>query len=146
MNSMSCCRKRECMLSNLVHAMDRLLVIRLDNIGDVVMLGPALRSLRAARPLAHITLLASPAGNQVAPLLPWINKTIPWRASWQNISAHASTEPQKEWELANLLSAGHYDAAFIFTSFSQSPYPPAFACYMAGIPVRIGQSREFGGA
>jgi lipopolysaccharide heptosyltransferase II len=33
----------------------------------------------------------------------------------------------------------------IFTSFTQSPYPPAYVCYLAGIPVRAGHSKEFGG-
>src|SRR5690606_25025803 len=46
----------------------RLLVIRADNIGDVVMTGPALRAIRRALPEAKLTLLASPAGAQAAPL------------------------------------------------------------------------------
>ncbi|MGE5137930.1 MAG: glycosyltransferase family 9 protein, partial [Rudaea sp.] len=48
--------------------------------------------------------------------------------------------------LADDLRRRELDAAFIFTSFSQSPYPPAYACYLAGIPARIGQSKEFGGS
>ena len=40
----------------------RILVVRPDNIGDVVLLTPALRALRAAAPQARIELLASPAG------------------------------------------------------------------------------------
>ncbi|MHB9156185.1 MAG: glycosyltransferase family 9 protein, partial [Endomicrobiales bacterium] len=39
-----------------------------------------------------------------------------------------------------------FDAAVIFTSFPQSPHPPAYACFLAGIPLRIGQSKEFGGS
>src|SRR5947209_7663878 len=37
----------------------RVLAIRLDNVGDLVMLGPALRALRHNLPDAHVTLLAS---------------------------------------------------------------------------------------
>ena len=44
------------------------------------------------------------------------------------------------------IRAGRYDAAVILTSFSQSPWPPAYLCLMAGIPVRVGLSKEFGGA
>ena len=40
----------------------RILVVRPDNVGDVVLLTPALRALRAAAPHARIDLLASPAG------------------------------------------------------------------------------------
>ena len=38
-----------------------------------------------------------------------------------------------------------FDAAIIFTSFTQSPHPPAYVCYLAGVPLRIAQSKEFGG-
>lgn len=43
------------------------------------------------------------------------------------------------------LKQGGYDAVVIFTGITQSPYPLAYACYLAGIPLRLGQSREFGG-
>jgi ADP-heptose:LPS heptosyltransferase len=110
------------------------------------MLGPALRSMRAAMPQASITLLASPAGTQAAPLLPWVDEVITWRASWQDIGPAAVPDPHREAELIERLQGGRFDAAFVFTSFSQSPHPPAYACLMAGIPIRIGQSKEFGGA
>lgn len=122
-----------------------ILAIRLDNIGDVVMTSPALRELRRAYPNARITLLASPAGSQMVPLLPWVNHTITWRATWQDIAKTSLPDPQKEQALVELLKKECFDAAFIFTSFSQSPYPPAYACYLAGVPLRVGQSREFGG-
>jgi ADP-heptose:LPS heptosyltransferase len=123
----------------------RILAIRLDNIGDIVMLSPALRALRSAYPVAHITLMASPAGSQVAPLLPWVDDVIVWRAVWQEIGKDLPVEPEKEYALVALLEKHQFDAAFIFTSFSQSPYPPAYASYLAGIPIRVGQSEAFGG-
>jgi lipopolysaccharide heptosyltransferase II len=126
---------------NLQH----ILAIRLDNIGDVIMLGPALRSLRAALPQAHISLLASPAGSQAAALLPWIDQVITWRAVWQELSSSSEFGAEHERQLLDILHKGQYDAAFIFTSFSQSPFPPAYACYLAEIPIRIGHSKEFGG-
>jgi lipopolysaccharide heptosyltransferase II len=123
----------------------RVLAIRLDNIGDVIMLGPALRALRRSLPEAHITLMASPAGSQAAPLLPWINEVVTWRAVWQELSSSSQFEPQRELELVENLRRGDYHVAFIFTSFSQSPFPPAYACFLAGIPIRVGHSKEFGG-
>lgn len=124
----------------------RILAVRLDNIGDVVMLGPALRAVKAAMPDTHVTLMASPAGTQVAPLLPWVNDVFTYRAVWQDASWAFPLDPEREQDLTRMLHAGAYDAALIFTSFSQSPYPPAYACYLAGIPLRIGQSKEFGGS
>jgi ADP-heptose:LPS heptosyltransferase len=127
------------------HALSRILAIRLDNIGDVVMLGPALRALRQAYPAARITLMASPAGSQAAPLLPWVDDVITWRAVWQDIGKDVVVDVEKERELVALLDRRRFDAALIFTSFSQSPYPPAYACYLAAISIRAGQSNEFGG-
>jgi ADP-heptose:LPS heptosyltransferase len=123
---------------------DRLLVIRLDNIGDMVMMTPALRALRAASPRARVTLMASPAGALVAPMLPWIDDLVVHRALWQELSP-APPDPDSQYELARTLRTAGHDASLIFTSFSQSPYPPAYACYLAGVPVRAGLSREFGG-
>jgi len=132
-------------LSPLEGDFDRILAVRLDNIGDLVMLGPALRALRAAYPQAEITLMTSPAGSQVAPLLPWIDDVIVWRAVWQDVSADLTMDPAREISLAMQLRQCQFEAAFIFTSFTQSPYPPAYACYLAGIPIRVGHSKEFGG-
>jgi ADP-heptose:LPS heptosyltransferase len=124
----------------------RILAIRLDNVGDVVMLGPALRSIRAALPRASITLMCSPAGAQVTPLLPWIDDVLVHRAVWQDARADLGLDPDRELDLVRMLRAGAFDAALIFTSFSQSAYPPAYACYLAGIPIRAGHAEAFGGS
>lgn len=125
----------------------RVLVVRLDNIGDVVLLGPALRALRSAVPSADITLLVSPAGSQVAPMLPWVDRVIVHRAVWQDAgNAPLPLDPAREVQFIERLKKEAFDAAFIFTSFSQSPWPPACAAYLAGVPIRAGQSKDFGGS
>jgi ADP-heptose:LPS heptosyltransferase len=118
----------------------------LDNAGDVVMVGPALRALKAAWPAARLTLLASPAGGSAARLLPWVDDVMTWRASWQDASSALPLDPEREQALMCALRERAFDAAFIFTSFSQSVWPPAYACYIAGIPERVGQARDFGGS
>jgi ADP-heptose:LPS heptosyltransferase len=90
--------------------------------------------------------MASPAGSQAASLLPWIDEVITQRVVWQDASGNMPLDPQREFSLLEQIRSQRYDAAFIFTSFAQSPYPPAYLCYMAGIPIRIGQSKEFGGS
>lgn len=121
----------------------RLLVLRLDNIGDVVLTGPTLRALKEAAPAAHLTLLASPGGALAAPLLPWVDDVLIWRALWQDLG-RLPFDPARETQLVETLRAGRFDAAVILTSFSQSPHPAAFALALAGIPVRLGQAKERG--
>lgn len=122
----------------------RLLVARLDNAGDVVMCGPALRAIRRSLPECHITLWCSPGGSLAAPLLPEVDDALVSRVVWQDLG-HLPFDPERERDLVQTLADGGYDGAIIFTSFSQSPLPAAYACYLAGIPLRGGQSKEFGG-
>ncbi|WP_197066251.1 glycosyltransferase family 9 protein [Thermorudis peleae] len=124
----------------------RLLVVRLDNMGDVVLLSPALRALKAALPHVSITLLASPAGQHAAALLPWINDVIVWRAVWQDVGGSLPFDPWRERVLIANLAQQQFDAAIIFTSFSQTAHVPGYVCYLAGIPLRAGMVKEFGGS
>ncbi|NJO04124.1 MAG: glycosyltransferase family 9 protein [Chloroflexaceae bacterium] len=39
----------------------------------------------------------------------------------------------------------YFDIALILTGAGRSPYALAYLCYLAGIPVRVGLSAEFGG-
>ncbi|GLV56129.1 glycosyl transferase [Dictyobacter sp. S3.2.2.5] len=126
-------------------AAKNILAVRMDNMGDLLMLGPALRAIKENSPQARLTLLASPAGTTAATLLPWVDDTITWRAMWQDIGDSVPFEPEREQQLIQLLRERHFDAAFIFTSFSQDPHTPGYVCYLAGIPLRVGDSKEFGG-
>ncbi len=123
-----------------------ILVVRLDNTGDVLMLGPAVRAVKETSPAARITLLASPAGASAVPLLPWIDDVIIWRPIWQDVGGRMAFDPARERELIELLAERGFDAVLIFTSFSQAPHTPAYVCYLAGIPLRAGESNEFGGS
>ncbi len=118
-----------------------LLVMRLDNIGDVIMTSPALRALRQNLPDAQITLMTSPSGAATMTLLPWVDQVLPWRVLWQDLG-NLAFDPAREWQLVKELRARQFDAAIILTSFSQSPHPPGLICALAGIPLRLGESKE----
>jgi ADP-heptose:LPS heptosyltransferase len=126
-------------------AAKNILALRMDNLGDVVMLGPALRAIKESAPEARLTLLASPGGAAAAALLPWVDDTIIWRSLWQDLG-DLPFDPARERELVEMLAVRRFDAAIIFTSFNQSPHPSGYVCYLAGIPLRAGESKEFGGA
>ncbi|MCU0547958.1 MAG: glycosyltransferase family 9 protein [Leptolyngbya sp. Prado105] len=116
-----------------------LLVMRLDNIGDVIMTSPALKALRENLPESKITLMTSPSGALTAPLLPWVDEILPWRVLWQDLGA-LSFDPDREWKLIERLK--EFDAVIILTSFSQSPHPAGLLCALAGISLRLGESKE----
>jgi ADP-heptose:LPS heptosyltransferase len=129
----------------------RILVVRPDNIGDVVLLTPALRALRAAAPQARIELLASPAGTAVAAMIPELDGVLTASPNWQQLTAPADAAGAEaavraERELLDRITAGRYDVMLVFTSFSQSPWPVAHLGLLAGIGTRVVHSREFAGA
>ncbi len=123
----------------------RILAVRLDNLGDVVLLTPALRALRARFPDSHLALLASATGARAAPLLPWVDEVFVLDALWQQLSPDGA-DWYGDFAAISRLRQARFDAAFVFTSWAQSPLPPAYFCHLAGIPVRVGESKEFGGA
>lgn len=114
----------------------RVLCIRLDSLGDVLMTTPAIRAAREAA--AHVTLLTSPAGAAVAKLVPEIDEVIVFEAPWMK-AARAS--PAATVALIEQLR-GRFDAAVIFTVWSQNPLPAAMLVHLAGIPLCLAHCRE----
>ena len=118
--------------------MKSILCVRLDSIGDVLMTTPAMRALRESLGCS-ITLLTSAAGAVVAPLVPEIDDTLVFAAPWMKASGQ---QPGDDRELIAALGARGFDAAVIFTVYSQSALPAAYLCYLAGIPRRVAHCRE----
>ncbi|GIV97747.1 MAG: hypothetical protein KatS3mg057_2404 [Herpetosiphonaceae bacterium] len=117
-----------------------ILCIRLDTIGDVLMTTPAIRALRAEG-RRRITLLTSPAGAAVAPLVPEIDEVLVYDAPWMKATAPRD-DSRPEFAMIERLRRGRFDAAVIFTVYSQNPLPAALLCYLAGIPLRLAYCRE----
>jgi lipopolysaccharide heptosyltransferase II len=113
-----------------------LLCVRLDSIGDVLMTTPALRALRESLPGSRITLLTSPAGAALEGLLPEVDEYLPFAAPWMK------GEPDDDRAAMREVAARRFDAAAIFTVYSQSPLPAAYFCYQAGIPLRAAHCHE----
>ena len=140
-------------------AVQRLLVLRLDGLGDVMMTTPALAALRAGLPQARITLLAAPGAGVLAPHLSAVDEVWPMAVPWMPLPAAAgmasavpagldseTTAPNEpagtEWQALERLRAAAFDAAIIFTVCTQSALPAALWCRLAGIPLRLATSRE----
>jgi lipopolysaccharide heptosyltransferase II len=119
----------------------RILCVRLDSLGDVLMTSPALRALVERRPGRSVTLLTSPSGRAAASLVPEVSNTIVYEAPWMKVVT-ARTDGAAEMDMAARLRAERFDAAVIFTVYSQSALPAALLCHLADIPLRLAHCRE----
>lgn len=127
--------------SAIWHDVRRLLVVRLDNLGDLLMTTPAIAALRdGLQDNAHITLLASPSGAALAPHFSIIDDVIVHEASWVS-NAHPAT-PEDERALLHTVKEGAFDAAVIFTVCTQSALPAAMHMRLAGVPLCLAHCRE----
>jgi lipopolysaccharide heptosyltransferase II len=119
----------------------KILCIRLDALGDVLMSTPAIRAIKESLPDCRITLLTSPSGARVAPLIPLVDESIAYESPWMKAS-RLRQDNHPDFAMISRLQEGEFDAAIIFTVFSQNPLPAAFLAYLAGIPLRLAYCRE----
>lgn len=118
-----------------------ILCVRLDTLGDVLMTTPALRGIKESLPASRVTLLTSPRGAEPARYIPEIDDMIIYESPWMKASP---VRPDSCYDRAmiNQVRAGGFDAAVIFTVFSQNSQPAALFTYLADIPLRLAHSRE----
>jgi lipopolysaccharide heptosyltransferase II len=116
-----------------------LLCVRLDNFGDVLMTTPAIRALRDSLPGCRITLLASAAAGALAGMVPEIDEFIVFAAPWMKATGGQAAQ---DFAALKEIAAHNFDAAAIFTVYSQSPLPAAYFCHLAGIPLRLAHCHE----
>ncbi|MFD1971317.1 glycosyltransferase family 9 protein [Trinickia caryophylli] len=120
--------------------MKRILCVRLDRLGDVLMTTPAIHALRHAVPGRHVTLLSSSVGADVAPFLRDVDEAISYDAPWHGFAS--PPDPMADLAMVHTLRTRNFDAAVIFTVYSQNPLPAAMLCHLAGIPRRLAYCRE----
>ncbi len=65
---------------------ERVLCVRLDALGDVLMTTPALRALKDSLGGRHLTLLTSPQGAAIASLVPEVDSILVYDAPWMKAS------------------------------------------------------------
>lgn len=122
--------------------MTRVLVLRLDSDGDVLMTGPAVRAVAAGAD--EVIAVVGPKGRQAAGLLPGVDEVVTWHCGWVDGDAPPVT-PETTDEAVGQIAALHADEAVVFTSFHQSPLPTALVLRMAGVPRIAAASVDFPG-
>jgi ADP-heptose:LPS heptosyltransferase len=108
----------------------RTLAVRLDNAGDVLLAGPALRALAAG--CDQLVVLANPQGAAAASLLPGVDDVMVWRCPWIDASPPPVESAQIDALVGDLRSR-EFERALVFTSFHQSPLPTALLLRLAGV-------------
>jgi lipopolysaccharide heptosyltransferase II len=117
------------------------LCVRLDSIGDVLMTTPAIRALKEQLPERRVTLLTSETGAAVARYIPEIDDVLTYDAPWLKATA-SRADSTPELRMIDLLREREFDAAMVFTVYSQNPLPSSMLCYLADIPLRLAHCRE----
>ncbi|MDO8670347.1 MAG: glycosyltransferase family 9 protein [Dehalococcoidia bacterium] len=123
------------------HDPRRILLVNFGHIGDLLMITPVLRFLRANYPAAKIAVLAGPWSKDVLAACPYLDEILVFRPSWwdrQNAAYHRLSELLA---LVKLLRRGRFDLSVNFKSFLQEN----LCLWLARIPVRVGYSIYGGG-
>ncbi|TDC55824.1 glycosyltransferase family 9 protein [Actinomadura sp. KC345] len=119
----------------------RVLVSRQDNLGDVLLAGPAVRAV--AERADEVVLLCGPRGRAAADMLPGVDSVIEWCAPW--IDPDGVPVERSEIDALTRRLQG-FDRALILTSFHQSPLPLALLLRLAGTPWIGGISEDYPGS
>ncbi len=110
----------------------RILIIRPDRIGDVVLTTPLIRSIRIAFPQAFITVMVHPSNVPLLEHNPHIDKIA--------TDDPTSTDGGRKgfWNQVKRIRRSRYDIALM-------PFPRerhAWMMFLAGIPIRIGVGKK----
>ena len=123
--------------------MTHVLYARLDNDGDVLLQGPALRAVAAKAD--RVTLLCGPRGRRAAQLLPGVDAIEVFRAPWIDPEPEPVTRELTD-PLVDRIRELAPDQAFIATSFHQSGLPLALLLRHAGVPTIAAISEDYPGS
>ena len=118
------------------------MVVRPDNAGDVLLVGPLVRAVARRAP---VTMLCGPNGAEAGALLPGVEAVLVVELPWIDPTPAPVDE---EW-FASIVAAvrrAAVERALIMTSFHQSPLPTALLLRLAGVPFVAAISEDYPGS
>lgn len=114
----------------------RILVIRPDHLGDLVLTTPVLNALKEYAPDAHITMMVGPWSREVVARHPAIDDVLTCPFPGFQRAAQKLLAPYKLlFQTARQLKSAHYDLAI---NLRYDFWWGAALIYLAGIPRRVG--------
>jgi heptosyltransferase-2 len=127
----------------------RVLAVRSDEIGDVVLTTPFLRELRRNLPNARITLVVKPSAYNLVELCPYVNEVLTY--DWNTLLPSDWGSQRYFWQMqqhrkALGLALRHFwrrrfDLA-VLPRWDVDYYNTTFVAYFSGAPWRIGYSEN----
>jgi len=111
----------------------RILVVRLDHLGDVLCTRPCLEALRVRFPQARITVLAAGAGGEMYRRDPNVDEVLCWEAPWFSRAALPKNQPGF-FALARLLRRRRFDLSLDL----RGDFRHHVLLRLAGVRVRAG--------
>lgn len=112
----------------------RILIVRLDRIGDVLLSTPVIKALRDAYPDSYIAFMARPYARDIVEGNPYLNRVIIYD------KAGAEKGIFGNLKFINRLRKDKFDIAIILHPTARSH----ITAFLAGIPERIGYDRKCG--
>jgi len=128
----------------------RVLVARLDSIGDVLLAGPAVRAAaNGTDPDGtspnEVVFVCGPQGEAAATLLPGVTEIFAWNCPWIANPPPPVTRGHLE-QLVDFVRNSRITEAVILTSFHQSPLPLAQLLRLAGVSRTVAASTDYPGS
>jgi ADP-heptose:LPS heptosyltransferase len=122
----------------------RVLVVRLDSVGDVLVTSPGIRAITGA-PGTEVWMLCGPQGESATRLLPGLAGVLVWDCPWISAAPGAVTGADID-RLVERIRELALDEAVVFTSFHQSALPTALLLRLAGVPHITAASVDYAGS
>ncbi len=112
----------------------RILIVRTDRIGDLVLSTPAIRAVRAAYPRGYVAALVQPATRALVEGHPALDEVFVLDKQGRHRGVAGA------WHLAAELRARRFDLALILHTTTRV----VLLTWLAGIPRRVGYARRLG--
>jgi ADP-heptose:LPS heptosyltransferase len=121
--------------------LERVAVLRLDHLGDVVMALPALTALGKALPGTRVDFFIGPWSRGISGFLPRLTGVRTFSAPWFDRSGDRTSTLKAIRELSNVLREGRYDVVVDL----RGDFRHLLAMKRSAIPTRIGPTVTGGG-
>jgi lipopolysaccharide heptosyltransferase II len=110
----------------------RILVIRTDRVGDVVLSMPVVQALRAAFPEAYISMMVAPCAREIVENNSYLDDCVIYDKKQIGVGLF------RTWRFSSMLRRKKFDIAFILHPNNRAHV----AVYLAGIPQRVGYRKN----